>query len=572
MADAEQIKAWLAGLEQERASKAGETTGVGDLLALLGLAKQPLLTAGALADTAGPLPKFRTESGEDIDYTMAAVPSFKKKERAALLDAALKAGKQGPETPYHRFLDKQARLIAGYSQAQPWQKEFAATGQVPVVRAAKDITPPSDRRLGAFYNVETPVTRSHENQWLSGGQSTGGDVMYAGKATPRSPYVRNDMEGSPDQTFYKLRGKTDSFNTSTGNTSLEFQDLVGGPLTQERLNSLGKLGINRKEAQHIWSAAEGDWARRDAIVSKLLQKEGYDTLIETRPSSQGVMKAPELFKLREPRRNFSYDPRGDKPRGLDAVEFLAQFSRKQPKTQLTPEVLAEFAAGRSRALGKTVPAKGTARPKNTNVGKPKQSDFAKTWLDPEEDDAAAWFNSLPKKTEHQDATDALEKEHEMISKLAEAIGMKKTPGGKLSDYKKKNMFYLAPDWNDTTISGGHLNVTKQPTKADNYLYEKITGPSKFDLGGKQLLKNNIPGVLIGGDPAAARHPILSLIPGYSAKMYSGGKKMPKEKALELLTTYQTLYAPKNIPGAPKNTPLDDKIYETLLKSIKQAKR
>lgn len=43
MADPRQVQEWLAGLEKERSSKIGETSGVGDLLNLLGLLKNPAM-------------------------------------------------------------------------------------------------------------------------------------------------------------------------------------------------------------------------------------------------------------------------------------------------------------------------------------------------------------------------------------------------------------------------------------------------------------------------------------------------------------------------------------------------
>lgn len=47
---AAQVQAFLEGLQKERQSKLGETSGVGDLLALLGLRQAPLLTAASGID------------------------------------------------------------------------------------------------------------------------------------------------------------------------------------------------------------------------------------------------------------------------------------------------------------------------------------------------------------------------------------------------------------------------------------------------------------------------------------------------------------------------------------------
>lgn len=551
MADPAQIKAWLEGLQAERASKAGETTGVGDLLAILGLTKQPLLTAGALADTAGPLPKFRTKDGEEVEYAMATVPSVKKIARAALLDEALKAGKSGPRTPYHDFLDKQSRLIAAYRGAQPWQKKYAETGEVPVVRVARDITAPSDRRLGAFYNVATPTTKSANNHWLSGNAgATGGEVMYGATANPRNVYMRNDLQGSPDMTYFNLRGKSNpSGLKATDASSEEFANLYEPyRLTKDTLKRLGKLGINRKEAEHIWSAQEGSWARRDAIVSKLLQKEGYDALGEMRPAITGnVMSAPELFKFREPRRNFSYDPRKDKPRGLDQVEFLKQFSKSNPRTPVTEDLLREFAAGRSAQLGKAVPKKAEkAMTASSNVG------TSSSWEPETTKSYAETLESPATKIANQWLAE------QKLADMYHEIGAKKSNTGK----------YFKPGFDASPIS----NITTVLTTEKNPIMQfKQKIPTISKLAGTELLHNEIPGMVMFGNPTA-KAPKLSVIPGYSAKVYEGGKKLSKEKALELLDVYTTLFKPKAIAGAPKNTPLDDQIYETLLKSIKQAKR
>ncbi len=48
MADGKQVQAWLEGLQQQRQAKIGETSGVGDLLTLLGGAAVPKTTAASM--------------------------------------------------------------------------------------------------------------------------------------------------------------------------------------------------------------------------------------------------------------------------------------------------------------------------------------------------------------------------------------------------------------------------------------------------------------------------------------------------------------------------------------------
>ena len=60
---AEQVQRFLAGLQAERQSKLGETSGVGDILGLLGLRQAPLLTAASGIDRLTGLDQSPYEEG-----------------------------------------------------------------------------------------------------------------------------------------------------------------------------------------------------------------------------------------------------------------------------------------------------------------------------------------------------------------------------------------------------------------------------------------------------------------------------------------------------------------------------
>jgi hypothetical protein len=148
--------------------------------------------------------------------------------------------------------------------------------------------------------------------------------------------------------YEKIKNLTDSYKLT--------------PITEKRL---GKYGLNSKELRHIWDSMEGSWARRDAVASKILQNAGFDALVETRKATNSLIAAPELFKFREPRYNFSYDRRGGKARGLEEVRSLLT------ETEIPPGALEQFAAGRSPALGrrgaKTMAAGASLSPSFSHV-------------------------------------------------------------------------------------------------------------------------------------------------------------------------------------------------------------
>lgn len=265
----------------------------------------------------------------------AVVPAAIKDKRKATLAALAALGKTGPKTPYHEFLEKQKELTAKASFADPWQKKEG----VDVFRAARDLTPPSDRRLGGFYTIDTPRTRTPDyNEYITSGNTgtTGGAVVQNGTFHPRNPYLRNSFSGTPDGAVSKLVGE---------NEAAKIRELAKRRnIDDEVRKGFGKYGINKKELDHIWSAEEGSWARQDAVLSKLLQNSGYDSLMEF----GNPTRMKEFFKLREPRYNFSHDAQKGKPRGMTNVGFLEQISKAAPKSELDK---AAFASGRSPALG-----------------------------------------------------------------------------------------------------------------------------------------------------------------------------------------------------------------------------
>lgn len=352
----DQLREWFEKQQEIRQSKLGETLGLGDLALLT----KPAAAAGTfLADTANRL--LSVPANEE--YMQGVVPRATKLLRNEALAAAKAAGRSGPRTPYHDFLDKQEKLIATSPFAQHWQQQPPGLkqGEIQVVRAARQTAPPSDRRLGGFYNVRTNTTSNPEtNKWYSSSDDwgdivdpTGGKTLFAATARPRNPYVRVDDAkvsaptgytgvgttlDSPDQTSRALRGP---------NEFEIIQDVASATSPRYAEKHLGKYGLNRKEVRHIWESEEGSWARRDAILSKILQKEGFDALVETRNAKKSIQSGPELFKLREPRHNFSYDRFPDSPRGLSDVHVL----RAPEYPGIRPSVLEEFAKGRSPALG-----------------------------------------------------------------------------------------------------------------------------------------------------------------------------------------------------------------------------
>lgn len=350
--ESEQLRDWFEKQQEIRQSKLGESLGLGDLALLA----KPATTAGAFgADVLNRLLSVPPNE----EYMQGVVPKATKLLRNEALAAAKAAGKSGPRTPYHDFLDKQEKLIAASPFAQPWQKQNSSLrqGEIPVVRAARQPSPPSDRRLGGFYNVRTPTTSNPgSNKWYSANQDEsglGGSTLFGATARPRNPYVRVDdakvsLPGgwkggvtleSPDQTSRLLRGPKEF-------ELIEDIAKANNPRFAEK--NLGKYGLNRKEVRHIWESEEGPWSRRDAILSKILQKEGFDALVETRNAKKSIQTGPELFKLREPRHNFSYDRFPDSPRGLSDVHIL----RAPEYEGIRPSILDEFAKGRSPALGR----------------------------------------------------------------------------------------------------------------------------------------------------------------------------------------------------------------------------
>lgn len=545
----DQVMEFLDQLQQERAAKQSETSGVGDLLNLLTARKAITPSIMMALDKLTGLDQSPFVGG-------MAVPSAVKQSRAALLKAALDAGKSGPRTPYHNFLEKQAKLHGNFSGAQPWQREYAATGKVPVVRVARDITPPSDRRLGAFYNVRTPTTMSKHNHYLTSGDSEiGGEVLYSGSVAPRNPYVRNALEGSPDQTMTKLLGIKEAEKIS---------DVVHMSADKAR-PVLKKYGITEKELHHIWSSEEGPWARRDAVVAKILSSKGYDALVEAMPMGKSMyvpanafgttkdlpkgginpeysqksgynMTGPELFKFREPRTNLSFDPKASTPRGLDEVRYDASLSTGKPQSNLSPAIIQEFAAGRSPKLGKSSPQTARSSYASANPGT-----------------VTAGTTKIPPNWDKIDA-------------LAKAIGL--TPNTSMPGLSSKA---FAGGKQSLSVGAGPEGTSFMTSgKKDVFMYPGDI-PAKVKSSkyhGLDVLHTELPGMVQFGN-AADPAQMLSAIPGYSAKVYNQGKKLPKAEALQQLESlYKSLFSPKI--GGPSE--FDSEMYETILKSINQIKR
>lgn len=563
----DQVLAWMAEKQKEQVMQerggGGFVQGLAPIIAALVATKSPGLGVAQLyEDLDRKLLGGRKYRDEPAQETLAVVPKNVKSGRASLLKAALDAGKSGPRTPYHDFLDKQAKLQGNFSGAQPWQKEYAATGKIPVVRVARDITAPSDRRLGAFYNVRTPTTLSDKNHYLTGGNSPlGGEVMYSATAAPRNPYVRNALEGSPDVTLSKLVGHHDAIEIRKAAT----YDEAGA------FNILKKYGINNKELRHIWSANEGPWARRDAVVSKILSNQGYDALAETTPLKKSMyvpnthgptvgmpsdvnpsyrkdvgylMQAPEVFKFREPRVNMSFDPKTSEPRGLNSLRFEGQFSSTFPQTPLTEKLVREFAKGRSPKLGE----------QGSRIAK-------SSALRAEEDEFTTPLSKSPQMP--------VKPNKQKIEEATSAIGLKPYPSIPGIYMKSDPTNYNALTF-DTggLVLGGNLNVGLDPAKAMSLSGKNLAEQAKKSL---YKLDTTLPGMV--QTKSLVNPETLSVIPGYSAKVYKEGAKLSKEKALDWLDNHYKHLFDVNAPNSGMlKGGIDEDIYNTILKSINQIKR
>jgi hypothetical protein len=83
MADPRQVQSWLEGLEKERSAKIGETSGVGDLLNLLGLLKNPAMEAA----TQGAAALDEGLGLNNSKFSQGVVSPAVKKQRAAAISA-----------------------------------------------------------------------------------------------------------------------------------------------------------------------------------------------------------------------------------------------------------------------------------------------------------------------------------------------------------------------------------------------------------------------------------------------------------------------------------------------------